>query len=165
MQNLMMKPQQDKLMRYLPTLQKRNEIARKQFIDWLNTARPKQITPKGEWNTWLILAGRGWGKTRTGAQDVVHYATTNANVRCAVVAPTFGDLRRVCFEGDSGILSILPEECYYKGTRSKGYNKSSVEINLDNGSVIQGYAASGICVVHFLLSLFSTSPIFTFRIL
>lgn len=128
-------------MRYLPKLQKPSEIARKQYIDWVKKARPKQITPRGDWNTWLILAGRGWGKTRTGAQDVVHYATTNPNVRCAVVAPTFGDLRRVCFEGDSGILSIIPEECYYKQARSKGYNKSAVEIHFYNGSIIQGYAA------------------------
>ena len=97
--------------------------------------------PSGDWNVWLILAGRGWGKTRTGAQDIVHYATTKSNMRCAVVAPTFGDLRRVCFEGDSGILSIIPEECYYKQSRSKGYNKSAVEINFYNGSIIQGYAA------------------------
>ena len=100
-------------MKFLPKLQKQNETARKQYIDWVAKARPKQISPAGSWNIWLILAGRGWGKTRTGSQDVVHYALTNPNTRCAVVAPTFGDLRRVCFEGDSGILSIIPEDCYY----------------------------------------------------
>jgi len=128
-------------MKFLPKLQKQNETARKQYIDWVAKARPKQISPAGSWNIWLILAGRGWGKTRTGSQDVVHYALTNPNTRCAVVAPTFGDLRRVCFEGDSGILSIIPEDCYYKGSKGKGYNKSAVEINLYNGSIIQGYAA------------------------
>ena len=128
-------------MNYLSKLQKPSETARKQYINWLAKSRPKQIHPSGDWNVWLILAGRGWGKTRTGAQDIVHYGSTNNNVRCAVVAPTFGDLRRVCFEGDSGILSIVPEECYYKGSRSKGYYKSGVEIYLYNGSRIQGYAA------------------------
>jgi len=128
-------------MRYLNNLPKPSETARKQYINWLRISRPKQISPSGDWNVWLILAGRGWGKTRTGSQDIVHYALTNGNTRCAVVAPTFSDLRRVCFEGDSGILSIIPEDCYYRQSRTRGYNKSVVEIHLYNGSMIQGYAA------------------------
>ena len=76
-------------MQYLPKLQKPSETARKQYINWLSLSRPKQISPSGDWNVWLILAGRGWGKTRTGSQDIVHYALTNGNTRCAVVAPTF----------------------------------------------------------------------------
>ena len=44
---------------------------------------------------WLILAGRGWGKTRTGATDIAYYALTNPETICAVVTPTFGDIRRV----------------------------------------------------------------------
>jgi len=111
-------------------------------IKWLQTAREKQIAPLGNWNIWLILAGRGWGKTRTGAQDIVSYACRNENVRCAVVAPTFGDLRRVCFEGSSGIVSLLSEELYANGKKKSGYNRSAVEIQLFNGSLITGYAAS-----------------------
>ena len=111
-------------------------------INWLKTARQKQIAPSGNWNVWLILAGRGWGKTRTGAQDIVSYALRNKDVRCAVVAPTFGDLRRVCFEGSSGIISLLSEELYANGKKKSGYNRSSVEIHLFNGSIITGYAAS-----------------------
>lgn len=91
---------------------------------------------------WLILAGRGWGKTLTGAQDIVNYALRFKETRSAVVAPTFGDLRRVCFEGDSGILSLIPNDCYYGGDKRYGYNKSNAEIHLFNGSIIQGYAAS-----------------------
>ena len=91
---------------------------------------------------WLILAGRGWGKTLTGAQDIVNYALRFQKTRSAVVAPTFGDLRRVCFEGDSGILSLIPNDCYYGGDKRYGYNKSNAEITLFNGSIIQGYAAS-----------------------
>ena len=76
----------------------------KLYTDWLKTARAKQIEPADEHNIWLILAGRGWGKTRTGAQDIALYALRNPNTICAVVAPTHGDLRRVCFGGNSGLL-------------------------------------------------------------
>ena len=67
------------------------------YSDWINIARPSQVTPKGNWNIWVILAGRGWGKTRTGAMDALIYALTNPEVQVAVVTPTFGDLKRVAF--------------------------------------------------------------------
>ena len=82
----------------------------KLYTEWLKQARPKQLTPKEEHFIWLILAGRGWGKTRTGAQDIALYALRNPNSICAVVAPTFGDLRRVCFGGPSGLLNIIPKD-------------------------------------------------------
>ena len=108
------------------------------YTEWLNTARPKQLQPLEEHYIWLILAGRGWGKTRTGAQDIALYALRNPNSLCAVVAPTHGDLRRVCFGGNSGLLSIIPEECYLKSSDAKGYSSSVAEIRLDNGSKIMG---------------------------
>jgi len=113
----------------------------KLYTDWLKTARPKQLEPEGKHNIWLILAGRGWGKTRTGAEDIALYALRHPNVICAVVAPTHGDLRRVCFGGNSGLLSIIPDECYAKSKDFKGYSSSVSEIRLHNGSKIVGYAA------------------------
>lgn len=104
-------------------------------------ARPEQITPVGDWNVWLILAGRGWGKTMTGAFDTMIYALNNPESRVAVVVPTFGDLRRVAFGGVSGILKWLPDECLLKG-RGQGYSSSAQEIRLYNGSLIQGFAAT-----------------------
>ena len=111
------------------------------YNKWLLTARDKQITPSGDWNVWLILAGRGWGKTRTGASDIVLYALRNPNSQCAVIAPTIGDLRRVCFEGVSGIIKQIPDECFKDGT-PKSYNKSTSEVLLANGSKIMGFSAS-----------------------
>ena len=108
---------------------------------WLETARDKQLQPKVEHYIWLILAGRGWGKTRTGAQDIALYALRNPNVNCAVVAPTHGDLRRVCFGGNSGLLSILPKECFLNSKDLKGYSSSVSEVRLFNGSKITAYAA------------------------
>ena len=113
----------------------------KLYTDWLKTARSKQLQPKEEHHIWLILAGRGWGKTRTGAQDIALYALRNPNSLCAVVAPTHGDLRRVCFGGNSGLLSIIPEQCYLQSSDAKGYSSSVAEIRLNNGSKIIGYAA------------------------
>lgn len=110
--------------------------------EWLNTARDKQLQPVTEHYIWLILAGRGWGKTRTGAQDIALYALRNPNSNCAVVAPTAGDLRRVCFGGPSGLLNIVPKECYLVSTNQKGYSSSTTEMRLYNGSKITGYAAS-----------------------
>ena len=111
-------------------------------ISWLETARDKQLQPKFiQHYIWLILAGRGWGKTRTGAQDIALYALRNDNVNCAVVAPTHGDLRRVCFGGNSGLLSIIPKECLLESKDQKGYSSSVSEIRLFNGSKITGYAA------------------------
>lgn len=112
------------------------------YTDWLKTARLKQLQPKESHYIWLILAGRGWGKTRTGAQDIALYALRNPNTICAVVAPTSGDLRRVCFGGPSGLVEIIPKECLSEQKDMKGYSSSMSEIRLHNGSKIIGYSAS-----------------------
>lgn len=112
------------------------------YTDWLKTARAKQLQPKEQHYIWLILAGRGWGKTRTGAQDIALYALRNPNTISAVVAPTHGDLRRVCFGGPSGLMTIIPQECFSMEKDRKGYSQSTSEIRLFNGSKIIGYAAS-----------------------
>ena len=109
--------------------------------DWHKTARNEQITPYGDWDLWVILAGRGWGKTRTGAEDIAFYALSNPQTISAVVTPTFGDIRRVAFGGVSGLMSIIPKDCLMKG-RGQGYNSSSAEIRLYNGSKIMGFSAT-----------------------
>ena len=107
---------------------------------WQDTARDAQVTPHGDWDLWLILAGRGWGKTRTGATDIAIYALSNPEVICAVVTPTFGDIRRVAFGGVSGLLKIIPRECLMEG-RGQGYSSTGAEIRLWNGSKILGFSA------------------------
>lgn len=116
------------------------EKANLNYIDYYKTSRIKQRTPDGDWNVWLILAGRGWGKTRTGAYDIINYAMRYPNTINAVIAPTTGDLRRVCFEGVSGINQLIPEECMKKGG-VKSYNRSLSEITLWNNSKIVGFSA------------------------
>jgi len=112
--------------------------------EWKATARPAQITPKNpdkNWGLWLVLAGRGWGKTRVGAMDTLIYALRHPNVQCAVITPTFGDLRRVAFGGVSGIMQFVPRECLMKG-RGQGYSSTTAEIRLFNGSKIMGFSAT-----------------------
>ena len=129
-------------MEYWTRLQEQSQKSTIQlYTEWLKTARPKQLAPHGDYFIWLILAGRGWGKTRTGAQDIALYALRNPNTICAVVAPTFGDLRRVCFQGNSGLLSIIPRDCYSTEFGTYGYSSTICEIRLSNGSKIVGYAA------------------------
>ncbi len=57
---------------------------------------------------WLILAGRGWGKTRTGAEWLRAQAEQNAGCRLAIVGETLHDARAVMVEGESGLLAIAP---------------------------------------------------------
>jgi phage terminase large subunit-like protein len=97
-------------------------------LRWLNKARPKQITPDGDWRVALWLAGRGWGKTETGAEDVAYYGLWNPGVRIAIVAPTFADARDVCVEGETGLLGVLPPASLSKWNRSIG------ELELVNGT-------------------------------
>lgn len=75
--------------------------------DWGFIARPNQLTPSGEWYVWLILAGRGWGKTRTGAEWVIAQAIAGRNWG-AIVGRTAADARDVMVEGESGILNKSP---------------------------------------------------------
>jgi phage terminase large subunit-like protein len=78
---------------------------------WHDQARPNQLPPPGDWLTWLILAGRGFGKTRTGAEWVKGLVETGAAGRIALVAPTSGDCRDIMLEGVSGIMTISSPWC------------------------------------------------------
>ena len=98
-------------------------------------ARPEQLPPIGDWTTWLYIAGRGAGKTRTAGEWLAYKAITEPNTRWAIVAPTFGDARDTCVEGESGILAILNR---YGAVRS--FNRSSIQIRLRNNSIIQAFS-------------------------
>ncbi|MGE0109114.1 MAG: terminase family protein [Bdellovibrionales bacterium] len=102
---------------------------------WIKKARGAQLTPYGAWRIWLILAGRGWGKTRTGAEDIAAYCLWHSNVRVGIIAPTYADARDVCIEGESGLLGVLPSSCVQNWRRSTG------DLLLYNGSRIKIYSA------------------------
>ena len=77
-------------------------------FDWPFWARPDQLPPAGPWETWLLLAGRGFGKTRTGAEWVRAEAESGRRRRIALVGPTARDVRKTMVEGDTGILTVTP---------------------------------------------------------
>lgn len=78
------------------------------WFDWRFHARPNQIEPPGDWRTWLLLAGRGFGKTRTGGETVRAWAESGRFRRIAMVAPTSKDVRDVMVEGESGLIALCP---------------------------------------------------------
>ena len=78
------------------------------LYDWKFWARPNQLAPEGDWLIWLILAGRGFGKTRVGAETVRQMVDSGQAKRIAFVAETAADGRDVMVEGDSGILGVYP---------------------------------------------------------
>ncbi len=104
---------------------------------WYQKAHNHQIEPNGDWwSIWLLLAGRGAGKTRAAAETLAEWAWEQPGSRWLVSAPTSGDVRGTCFEGDSGLLNVIPKELV------ADYNKSLHEIKLVNGSFIKGIPAS-----------------------
>ena len=76
--------------------------------DWLALAREDQLAPDGDWSVWMMLAGRGAGKTRAGAEWVKQQVDAGA-MRIALVAPTAADVRDTMVEGSSGLLSVYAE--------------------------------------------------------
>ena len=80
------------------------------FYDWKLWARPEQMTPPGNWWTiWLLLSGRGFGKTRTGAEWIKEREGLGLARYIALVSQSAGDARDVMVEGEAGILAIYPE--------------------------------------------------------
>lgn len=103
-------------------------------LKWVDMARPAQLQPGGDWLTWLMMAGRGFGKTRAGAEWAKMMALLQPGTRGAIVAPTFGDVRDTCIEGVSGFLSVTPHELI------DDYNSGRAEIKLKNGTRIKGFS-------------------------
>lgn len=116
-------------------------LARNDRYDWATNARPEQMEPPS-YRNWLIMAGRGWGKTRTGAETVKGWCRI-PGTRIAVVAKAARELRDIDMEGVSGLLSVFePHEI--KAYR-KGLGDSRIE--LTNGSSIHGYGLPMDCPI------------------
>jgi len=105
----------------------RTRRARIRSFDWKRSARPDQRLPAGNWRVWLILAGRGWGKTRTGAEAVREWSETYSHI--GLIAPTKNDAREIMVEGPAGILSVFPRE------RPARYIANRYRIEFPSGSI------------------------------
>lgn len=102
---------------------------------WQLWARDEQLPPRGEWVGWLTLTGRGWGKTRTGAEFVRDCVTHGLAQRIGLIARTAADGRDVQVEGESGILSVFPP--HQKPT----YESTKRKITFHNGAVALLFSA------------------------
>ena len=114
-----------------------NQIALLAHAEWVSGAHAYQIPPplEQEYLCWMMLAGRGAGKTRSAAEALWWWAWLVPGARCLVLAPTSNDVKFTCFEGQSGLLSVIPQELIVD------YNKQDHQIKLVNGSIIRGISA------------------------
>jgi phage terminase large subunit-like protein len=105
--------------------------------DWSVWGRPEQQAPEGDWNVWLVLAGRGFGKTRLASEWVREQAryTNTGQRRFALVARTAGDVRDVIVEGESGILNVTPP------SERPLYEPSKRRLTWPNGNVASLFTA------------------------
>lgn len=105
------------------------------LYDWTIWARDKQLPPLDDWRVWLILAGRGFGKTRTGAEWVRTLAERGQARRIALVGETAADARDVMIEGESGILATCPPWFRPK------YEPSKRRLTWPNGAIATSFSA------------------------
>jgi phage terminase large subunit-like protein len=103
--------------------------------DWREWARVNQLPPGGAWDGWLILAGRGWGKTRVGAEFVRAEVQAGRAKRVGLVAETSADGRDVIVEGESGILAVSPP------WERPAYEPSKRRLTWKNGAIATLYDA------------------------
>lgn len=105
------------------------ELEKLEF-DWSFWGRKNQFLPDGDWITWLVLAGRGFGKTRTGAETVKKWVNDGVQ-RINIMAKTPADARDVMIQGESGILAVYPT------WEQPLYEPSKLRITWKNGAIAQ----------------------------
>ncbi|MBO9695998.1 MAG: DNA-packaging protein [Sphingopyxis sp.] len=120
-----------RLMRDLPARHRRELIER-----WQGWAQDGQCEPPGDWRIWMIRAGRGFGKTRAGAEWISEWARMVPGARIALVAANDADGQRVMIEGPSGLLAVARSE---EGPHWMGGRR---ELYFDSGAVATLYSAA-----------------------
>lgn len=104
-------------------------------MQWKKQARRKQVPPSQPWKVFGVRSGRGFGKTLMGAQWIGQGAASEPGSYNFVVAPTHDDVRYTCFEGPTGLFSVIPPPLI------ADYNLTLPSITLTNRSIIRGFAA------------------------
>jgi len=104
---------------------------------WKFWARPDQLPPEQNWSSWVLLGGRGSGKTRAGAEWVRSLVENNGKrpLRIALVGPTIHDVREVMIEGNSGLKAICDPK------KRPKYSASRRQLKWKNGTVAQVFSA------------------------
>ena len=125
--------QREAALKLLPP-QRALQLARRERPWWFHGRSDQQVPDGDWWRWWLILAGRGWGKTRTGGECAAQWAKRYPGSRGALIAPTFSDGRDTMVEGESGILSFTDFTQLRGGSISTGWNRSLGELYWANDS-------------------------------
>ena len=103
---------------------------------WDYTARKEQLPPPGNWRVWMIMAGRGFGKTRAGAEWVRMIADANPDARIALISSSLAEARAVMVEGESGLLAIC------RPGHKPHFEPSLHRIRFANGAQAQLFSAA-----------------------
>ncbi|HLJ62152.1 MAG TPA: terminase family protein [bacterium] len=102
---------------------------------WVTIARPAQLPPAIDWRIWLLLGGRGSGKTRSASEYVAAEVASGGARHVAVVGRTAADVRDVMVEGPSGLLAIAP------GWFRPSYEPSKRRLTWPNGAMATAFSA------------------------
>lgn len=113
-----------------------HELAALGSYYWEGWARDAQLPPREAWRTWLICAGRGFGKTRAGAEWVRDVARNDGGARIALVGASLAEVRNVMVEGDSGVLAAAP------GALAPQFEPSLKRLTWENGAMAWLYSAA-----------------------
>jgi phage terminase large subunit-like protein len=105
------------------------------LYDWHTWGRPNQMTPEWNWRVWLLLAGRGFGKTRCGSEFIRQQVNANKAKHIALVAPTAADARDTMIEGESGLMGVFPPD------QRPNYEPSKRRITFHNGAIATSFSA------------------------
>jgi phage terminase large subunit-like protein len=117
------------------------ELRRRSRPDWREVAHPEQLPPDGPWNTLLLRGGRGSGKTWAGARVLAELIEADAEPgKWGVVAPTFGEARDKCIEGEAGLLAAFgtsrPEVDAGRSVTVRQWNRSLGQMTLIDGAQV-----------------------------
>lgn len=121
----------------IATLFNDDEITKNDLLhDWAIWKRPEQsFALSDNVSALLLLCGRGWGKTHWLSNDIIDYALSEPNLRVGLMAADYGNLKKVNFLGDSGIINSINPNIDYE------FNKSDLAVEFPNGSQIISYSA------------------------
>lgn len=102
---------------------------------WHIWAHEGQNPDDGDWRVWMIMAGRGFGKTRAGSEWVSRLARADGNLRFALIGATLDDVRKVMIEGESGLINVA------HATEKVDWNPTRAEVRFSSGAVAHIYSA------------------------
>lgn len=103
---------------------------------WEYRARREQLPPAGDWRVWMIMAGRGFGKTRAGAEWVRMIADDHPEARIALISSSLAEARAVMIEGESGLMAIVDP------ARRPVFEPSLHRVRFPNGAQAQLFSAA-----------------------